>query len=121
MAKANSKDNGQEAAEDFEFEPKGSPKALLTAANRIVALAKRRKAINEEILAIREDLVAKGWSKRGFDAAVAYSKLDPEKRAGIDETYAAARAQLGVGFAPELNFAAPAARKGKGAEDRAAA
>ena len=120
MAKANGKDDSDSGDTDLDFDPKGSPKALLTAANRIVALEKPRKAINEEILAIREDLVAKGWSKRGFDAAVAYSKLDPEKRAGIDETYAAARAQLGIGFAPELNFAV-AGRKGKSAEDRAAA
>ena len=118
MAKGNSKDdNGSGAEADLEFDPKGSPKALATAANQIIRLEKRRKAVNEEISAIREDIQAKGWSKKGFAAAIQYFKLDPLQRIGMDETYAAARAELDVPFEPSLPLSGGGKAKSRGAAE----
>ena len=72
------------------------------AAEKVTKLVAKRQGINDEINGLRHDIEAKGIARKAFDAALAYSNADPEKREGFDIGYSIAREALGVPLQGDL-------------------
>ncbi len=86
--------------------PEGNISKLMedvkSAAAKVNTLSAKRQGINDDINAIRHDMEAKGISRKAFDAALAYSNQDPEKREGFDVAYSIAREAMGVPLQGDL-------------------
>lgn len=92
---------------------------------KIVNLKKRRKDLNAEIAALREEVNAVGVPKQALDYAIRVREMDPDVRAAFDEGYAIARDAIGLKMSGSLfDFietpAAPANETGDVTEDAAA-
>jgi uncharacterized protein (UPF0335 family) len=73
-------------------------KDLNSAAKKINAKKEERKAINDDINALRQDLAARGIPKAAFDMALKYMNWDEDKRKGWDAAFALAREAIGLPF-----------------------
>lgn len=95
---------------------------IANARDRIIELEKERKAINDEITAIRADLEAKGLPKKAQAAALAYFKLDADQRKGFDEGYLLLREGMGLPMkGAQLDLALEQAKKENDAQKEEAA
>ncbi len=68
---------------------------ILAAFEKVNSLGKKRAAINQKVLAIREDLFAKGIPKEAFDLADKYKEWPEDKRRNFDLAYACCREAIG--------------------------
>ena len=73
----------------------------------MVRLEGERKAINEQIGAIRQRIVSKGVNRHALKAAISYYKSEEGQRAGFDSSYRLVREAVGVPVDNELPFAPP--------------
>lgn len=68
---------------------------IVAAHERITALEKQRKAINEEIAAERSKLETKGLTRKGQAAVLSFFKLSPDEQKAFDNTVVTMRDALG--------------------------
>lgn len=66
----------------------------------------KRKSINEDIAAIRENLHSKGIHKQAFDFAIRYLDMDVDKRQSFDISYSLVREAGGLPLQADLFQAA---------------
>lgn len=71
-------------------------KFLRDSADRLIDLKKQRQAINEEMKSVRENIVAKGINRHGFDAALKRYELEETDRNEREVSYQASCVALGV-------------------------
>lgn len=81
-------------------------KMIEKAINDIRDLKGKRKSINEDIAAIRENLQSKGVHKQAFDFALRYLDMDVDKRQSFDVSYALVREAGGLPLQGDLFMAA---------------
>ena len=72
--------------------------------SEIIRLKAKRKELNAEIQALREDVEVQGIPKWAFDAALGYYQKDPDKRIDFDQGYATVREILGLPVQYEMDF-----------------
>lgn len=71
-------------------------KDIVAGVQRIQAEKEKRTACNEEIAAVKADLVAKGVHKKALDMAMTYMAMDADKREGFDVAYDIVREAIGM-------------------------
>lgn len=69
---------------------------IRNAVPKIIGLKEKRKGINEEIAALRENINAAGVNKKALDYAIRVKEMDPLDRENFDEGYAIARDAIGL-------------------------
>ena len=76
--------------------------AIKASYDRILEWRDDRSAVQADIQAEREKLVALGIPKKAFDMAVKYAVLDPDERKAFDTAYAIVREAIGLPVQADL-------------------
>ena len=79
-------------------------KDIKSGVERIEAEKDKRQAANEEIAAIKSDLVAKGIHKKALDMAMTYMNMAADKREGFDIAYSIVREAIGMPVSDQGDF-----------------